>query len=143
MINTILVIDDSALDNAVLRNLLYHEHYNIISALNGREALDMIEGRNIDLILLDMFMPVMDGIAFLNEFKKTGYYRTIPVIMTTSMDKTDIISKVIHEYELFDYVLKPLDSINHLIFINKVKAAIRYRKALKELMDLKTKEAIS
>lgn len=139
MINTILVIDDSALDNAVLRNILYHEHYNIISALNGREALDMIEGRNIDLILLDRVMPIMDGMAFLNELKKTPYYQTIPVIMTTSTDKTDIISKTIHEFELFDYVLKPLDAINHLIFTNKIKAALRYRKAVKELAQLQSK----
>jgi CheY-like chemotaxis protein len=139
MINTILVIDDSALDNAVVRNILYHERYNIISALNGREALDMIEGRNVDLILLDMYMPVMDGIAFLEEFKKTSYYRTIPVIMTTSVDKSDIIKSVIQEYEVFDYVLKPLDSFNHLIFANKIKAALRYRTALKELMELKAK----
>lgn len=139
MINTILVIDDSALDNAVIRNILYNERYNIISALNGREALDMIEGRNIDLILLDMYMPVMDGMAFLEEFRKTNYYQTIPVIMTTSVDKTDIIKNVIHEYELFDYVLKPLDSINHLIFTNKIKAALRYRMAIKELMELKAK----
>jgi len=86
-----------------------------------------------------MYMPVMDGIAFLEEFKKTSYYRTIPVIMTTSVDKSDIIKSVIQEYEVFDYVLKPLDSFNHLIFANKIKAALRYRTALKELMELKAK----
>ncbi|MCX7771779.1 MAG: response regulator [Clostridia bacterium] len=139
MINTILVTDDNALDNAILRNSLYHEHYNIISALNGREALDMIESRNVDLILLDMIMPVMDGIAFLNEFKKTSYYHTIPVIMTTSIDKAEIIEKVVTEFELFDYVIKPLDPINRLILVNKIKAAIRYRNAVKELQELKSK----
>ena len=69
MINTVLVIDDNALDNAVLRNYLYNTRLNLISALNGREALDMLEGRNVDVIVLDLVMPVMDGLDFLKEFK--------------------------------------------------------------------------
>jgi len=79
MIDTVLVIDDNALDNAILRNYLYNEHVNIISALNGREALDMLEGRNIDVIVLDLSMPVMNGLEFLKEFKKpaiTASYRS-------------------------------------------------------------------
>lgn len=137
MINTILIADDNPLDNAFLKNALYHEHYNIISALNGREALEMIESRNIDLILLDIAMPVMDGLDFLREFYKTGYYRTIPVIMTTRMDKADIITDVIDEFEIFDYLIKPLDGIHHAILVNKIRAALRYRKAMKLIAELK------
>ena len=70
MINTVLIIDDNALDNAVLRNYLYNARLNLLSALNGREALDMLEGRNVDVIVLDLVMPVMDGLDFLKEFKK-------------------------------------------------------------------------
>ena len=146
MINTILVIDDCTLDNAILRNLLYTEHYNTISALNSHEALDLIESRNVDLILLDMAMPVLNGVAFLKEFQKTVYYHTVPVIMVTSADKTDIIEQVINEYDIFDYILKPfdeiknLDSIHNLIFINKIKSALRYRVALKKLIEVTNKK---
>ncbi|HOK43095.1 MAG TPA: response regulator [Thermoclostridium caenicola] len=140
MINTVLVIDDNALDNAVLRNYLYNEHLNLISALNGREALDMLEGRNIDVIVLDLVMPVMDGLSFLKAFKKTSFYGKVPVIVTTSRDSEDIIHKVITEYEVFDYILKPLDKINKMILINKIRSAIRYRNALKELDTLRRKK---
>lgn len=140
MINTVLVIDDSALDNAVLRNYLYSEHLNLISALNGREALDMLEGRNIDVIVLDLVMPVMDGLGFLKAFKKTSYYGTIPVIITTSMDSEDIIRSVITEYEVFDYIIKPLDQISKMILINKIKTAIRYRNAMKEIHSLRNQK---
>lgn len=143
MINTILVIDDNTLDNAILRNTLYNEHYNIIYALTSHEALALLESRNVDLILIDMVMPVMD--SFLNEFSKMKYYHTIPVIMITSTDKTDIIEKMIGNFEIFDYIIKPfdniksLDNINHLIFVNKIRTAISYRKAVRELTELKNK----
>lgn len=137
MIQTILVTDDSALDNAVMRNYLSNEHLNMISALNGREALDILESRNIDLIMLDMVMPVMDGMAFLNAFKQTPYYKTVPIIVASSLDHTDTIQKVLLDYEIFDYIIKPLDHINRLIVVNKIKAGLRYRQCLKELAQLK------
>ena len=137
MINTVLVIDDNALDNAVFRNYLYSERLNLLSALNGREALDMLEGRNFDVIILDLVMPVMDGLEFLKAFKKTSYYNFIPVIITTSMDSEETIRSVISEYDVFDYVIKPLDQINKMILVNKIRTAIRYRSALKELYSLK------
>ncbi len=137
MINTVLIIDDNALDNAVLRNYLYNARLNLLSALNGREALDMLEGRNVDVIVLDLVMPVMDGLDFLKEFKKTCYYNTIPVIITTSLDSEETIRSVVTEYEVFDYIIKPLDQINRMILINKIRTAIRYRNALKELFSFR------
>lgn len=132
MINTILVTDDNVLDNAIIRNYLYNERYNLVSALNGREALELVESRNIDLILLDMVMPVMDGYEFLKEFSKTSFYKEIPVIVASSLDSTKNIEKVL-EFDIFDYIIKPLDHINRLILVNKIKTAIRYRSTLVDL----------
>ncbi|MFZ5989213.1 MAG: response regulator [Bacillota bacterium] len=132
MINTILVTDDNVLDNAIIRNYLYNERYNLVSALNGREALELVESRNIDLILLDMVMPVMDGYEFLKEFSKTSFYKEIPVIVASSLDSTKNIEKVL-EFDIFDYIIKPLDHINRLILVNKIKTAIRYRNTLVDL----------
>jgi len=133
MINTVLVIDDNALDNALFRNLLYNERLNMLSALNGREALDMLEGRNVDVIVLDLVMPVMDGLEFLKEFRKTAYYDFIPVIIITSLDSEETIRSILSEYEIFDFIIKPLDRANKAILVNKIRTAIRYRNALKEL----------
>ena len=136
MINTVLVIDDNALDNAVFRNYLYSERLNLLSALNGREALDMLEGRNVDVIVLDLVMPVMDGLEFLKAFKKTSYYNFIPVIITTSMDSEETIRSVISNMMSLT-MLSSLDQINKMILVNKIRTAIRYRSALKELYSLK------
>ena len=130
MINTILVTDDNVLDNAILRNYLYPEKINFVSALNGKEALEILNQRNVDIILLDMIMPVMDGYKFLEEFSKTKHYGKIPIIVSTSLDKTDHIKDILENYEIFDYVIKPLDNINRLILVNKIWMGIKYRELL-------------
>lgn len=132
MVHTILVTDDSALDNAILRNYLYPEHFNLISALNGREALELLNARNIDLILLDMVMPVLDGFGFLEEFSKLPLYRKIPIIITTSLSDADSIKQIMTKYDIYDYVIKPLDHVNRLIMVNKIKTGIHYRTLLLE-----------
>ncbi|MCX7842761.1 MAG: response regulator [Clostridia bacterium] len=136
MIRTILVTDDNVLDNAILRNYLYNERVNIISALNGREALEMVESRNIDLIILDMVMPVLDGFEFLKEFSKTQFYHEVPIIVASSLDGTKEIEKVL-SYNVFDYIIKPLDHINRLILVNKIKSGLKYREACLELKKIK------
>ena len=136
MINTILVTDDNVLDNAILRNYLYNERYNIVSALNGREALELVESRNIDLIILDLVMPVMDGFGFLKHFSKTEFYREIPIIVASGIDDTKNIEQILN-YSIYDYVIKPLDHINRLILVNKIRNAINYRNNLIEIKKLK------
>jgi|LSQX01.1.fsa_nt_gb PleD family two-component response regulator len=132
MINTILVTDDNVLDNAIIRNYLHNERYNLISALNGQEALELVESRNIDLVLLDMVMPVMDGYEFLKEFSKTHYYKMIPVIVTSNLQDTEYIEKAF-KFDIFDYIIKPLDNINRSILANKIRSAVKYRNALLDL----------
>lgn len=132
MVNTILVTDDNVLDNAIIRNYLYKERYNILSALNGREALELIESRTVNLILLDMVMPVMDGCEFMKEFSKTQYYKEIPIIVTVSPEGVENIKNFL-EYEIFDYIIKPLGHINRLILINKIKTALNYRNLIVDL----------
>lgn len=141
MINTILVADDNTLDNAILRNCLYPERHNIVSALNGREALDFLEGRNIDLILLDTVMPVMDGYEFMKLYSKTPYYGIIPVIVLTEpgQDRENEALTLFADYEIFDYVSKPLDQLNKGVLYNKIKTAIKYRKVMREITLLKAK----
>ena len=132
MIHTILVTDDNIIDNAVLRNFLCNQKLNIVSAINGREALDLLESRNIDVILLDLVMPVLDGFGFLKELSKTKYCTEIPVIVISSIYDDETVNKVMN-YNIFDYLIKPIDEKNRLIFTNKIKKAIEYRILLQQL----------
>lgn len=136
MINTILVTDDNVLDNAILRDYLYKERYNLISALNGREALELVESRNIDLIILDLVMPVLDGFEFLKQFSKTELFKEIPIIVASSLDDTKEIEEIL-SYNVYDYIIKPLDHVNRLILVNKIKNAIKFRTTLLEMNKAK------
>ncbi|HEX2924869.1 MAG TPA: response regulator [Ruminiclostridium sp.] len=138
MISTILVIDDNILDNAILRNYLYKERFNILSALNGREALDMVESRNVDVIILDLVMPVLDGFGFLEEFCKTPFYKEIPVIIASSVDMNEMERAL--DFDIFDFISKPLNKINKLVIINKVRKAIEFRKMVSEIKLLESKK---
>lgn len=143
MINTILVTDDNVLDNALLKKYLYDERYNLISAVNGAEALDLIESRNVDVIILDIIMPVLDGYEFLKLFSRTELYKEIPIIITSGIEDTKNIEEILNTYTIYDYIIKPLDHLNRLILVNKIRAATRYRKSLLELRQAqKTIEAL-
>lgn len=133
MIHTLLIVDDNILDNAKIRNLLYNEKFNLLSAINGQEALDFIESRNIDLILLDIIMPVMDGFEFLELFSKTVYSKHIPIIVTTNLSDNESINKILSYNNIFDYIIKPIDKLNNKILINKIKTGISYRKLLSNI----------
>lgn len=131
MISTILVTDDNILDNAILRNYLYKERVNIISALNGQEALEMVESRNVDLIILDIVMPVLDGFGFLDQFSKTAFYKEIPIIVATGLELSEI-EKVLN-YDIYDFIQKPLNLVNKMILVNKIRKALEFRQMVLQL----------
>lgn len=137
MISTILVTDDNILDNAILRNYLYKERVNIVSVLKGREALDIVESRNVDVIILDLIMPVLDGFGFLEEFCKMNSYREIPVIISSNLEM-DQIEKALN-YDIFDFIPKPINKINRMVVVNKVRKAIQFRKMISQLKLLESK----
>ena len=83
--NTILIVDDDEMAKRSLYDVFKTE-YDILDASNGKEALKLLE-KNIDevvAIVLDLIMPKMDGIAFLEKFNEKPEYRNIPVIVATS-----------------------------------------------------------
>ena len=74
----ILICDDEKDIVSALKIYLASENYNIFEANNGKEALDVIECNDIHLVLMDIMMPVMDGITATKEIRKIESERTIP-----------------------------------------------------------------
>jgi CheY-like chemotaxis protein len=79
----ILIVDDDH-DTLDLLEIFLYTRYDIITAMNGFEALAKVEEEQPSLILTDIKMPVMDGIRFFNNLKKNEATRNIPVIAVTS-----------------------------------------------------------
>ena len=84
-------------------------------------------------------MPVMDGYEFLEEFYKTPYSQTVPVFISTGLSSIEKRDNKLAEYEIFDFIIKPLGQVNKDILINKIRMGIKYRVLLKELSQLKLK----
>ena len=84
MAKTILIVDDSASLRQVVRMTLAGAGYEVLEAANGQEALDVLDGRKVHLIVSDVNMPLMDGIALLRNIKVHPNYKFTPVIMLTT-----------------------------------------------------------
>lgn len=90
----ILVVEDDEILNDVYRTILSTEPYEIETAYNGEEALDLCKEREYDLILLDLMMPNVDGLEFLERFKPEIHPKT-KIIVTSNLSTGDMLSKAI------------------------------------------------
>ncbi len=84
MSKTILVVDDSVSLRQVVAIALSRAGYGVLEAGDGVEALTRLDGRKINLIVSDVNMPRMDGIAFVTQVKQHPRYKFTPVIMLTT-----------------------------------------------------------
>jgi len=90
MIKKVLVVDDSNLILRMYRLVLQRYNCEIVDAMNGAEALEVLSREDgVDLILLDINMPVMNGLEFLKRVKSEGLYSHIPVIIISTEGKEE------------------------------------------------------
>ena len=84
--STILVVEDEMESRETLREILELEGYKVRTAVNGREALDTLTaiGDQICIVLLDLFMPVMDGWQVIDELKASGRLASTQIVVITS-----------------------------------------------------------
>ena len=113
----ILVIDDELKILHLLRELLSRD-YDVLTAANGSDALEHLENQFVDLILLDLMMPVMDGWQVLKHLKSNKQTRSIPVIMLTADGDTKAVLTS-QELQATDYFIKPFLSDELLAFIKR------------------------
>lgn len=101
---TILTVDDTITNLDILVELL--DEYDVIDATNGKEALEIAREENIELILLDIMMPEMDGYEVCQKLKENEKTRDIPVIFITAKTDEESIAKAF-KFGGVDYVTKP------------------------------------
>ena len=115
----ILVCDDEADIRSALKIYLSGEEYNIIEAENGAQALEIIGSSNIHLLLMDIMMPVMDGITALAKLR--GQNINIPVILLTAKSRdVDMVFGLNSGAD--DYITKPFNPVE---VIARVKSQLR------------------
>jgi two-component system, chemotaxis family, chemotaxis protein CheY len=88
MAKTIMIVDDSASMRQVVGIAIKGAGYDLIEAADGKEALSKLNGEKVHLIVSDINMPNMDGIAFVREVKQLANYKFTPIVMlTTEVDQ--------------------------------------------------------
>ncbi len=119
----LLVVDDSQLIHSMYRLVLNrYEGCKIFDAMNGLEALDILSReKNFDLILLDINMPVMNGIQFMEKLKKENLYRQVPIIVISTEGREEDTLRAL-KLGAWGYVVKPFKP--HMLYelIEKVLA---------------------
>jgi two-component system chemotaxis response regulator CheY len=90
MLKKVLVVDDSALIHQMYKMVLMRYKCQIVDALNGQDGLDKLaKNSDTDLILLDINMPVMNGLDFIKKVKELGSYDHIPIVLVSTEGKEE------------------------------------------------------
>lgn len=131
-INSILIVDDTPKNLQVLGNTLKLENYKVEFAINGFQALEWIEKKEFDLILLDVMMPEMDGYEVCEKIRTDDKNKNLPIIFLTA--KTDSES-IVRGFEIGaqDYITKPFNTAELLV---RVKTQLELKNSRKKLESL-------
>jgi CheY-like chemotaxis protein len=117
---SLLLVDDEEANRLLLARRLEQDGYHVTQAENGTHALKLLGMERFDLVLLDMFMPEMDGLATLDAIKSNDALMKVPVVMITAANDRE---SIVHCLSLgaVDYLIKP---------VNPVELKQRLRKCL-------------
>ncbi|MBO7662060.1 MAG: response regulator, partial [Clostridia bacterium] len=123
MAYTVLIADDEAEIRELLRLYLENENYTVLEAADGQEALRLFRGQHVDLCILDVMMPGMDGFHVLRELRKVS---NVPVLMLSARDRDE--DKILGlNLGADDYLAKPF---------NPLEAAARVNSAIRRFHSL-------
>jgi CheY-like chemotaxis protein/anti-sigma regulatory factor (Ser/Thr protein kinase) len=132
----ILVVDDHAYNRDLLAFILEEEGHSIVEAEDGQRACDIYQDdQAIDLILMDVNMPVLDGISATENIKSNNNERFTPVIFITALDDAEMVSKCL-EAGGDDFVPKP---VNENVLLAKINAHGRSRTLFNSLREANEK----
>ncbi len=121
--NKVLIVDDSKLIHQMYRLVLMrYKNCALMDAMNGLEALDVLSRETgIDLILLDINMPVMNGVQFMEKLKKDNLYRHIPIVVISTEGKEEDTIRAM-KLGAWGYIVKPFKSESLYELLEKVIA---------------------
>lgn len=117
----VLIVDDEILIREVVKEYCLNENYNIYEASNGEEAIDIVKEKNIDVIILDIMMPKLDGFSACKEIKKI---KEVPIIILSA--RTTEIDKLYgFDLGIDDYIIKPFSPKELIARIKVVAGRVR------------------
>ncbi len=128
---TILVVDDSAADRRLAQHLLEKQSWDVLQAEHGQQALDRMATAEVDLVLTDLVMPEMDGLAFVKH--AAADHPLLPVVLMTGRGSEEIAVKAL-EAGAASYVPKKLLARDLIEVVERILETSRERRSYKRLL---------
>ena len=122
----VLVTDDDPLTRIVVRLLLQKQHFEVIEAADGRQALELAVRTGPDVVLMDLNMPEMDGYEAIARLRQDQSTAQVPIVVLTGEEAPEIEHRVLH-LGANDYIVKPFDPE---MLISRAQAAVRRRRGI-------------
>ncbi len=129
---TLLLVDDNPENRDMLTRRLQRRGYTVHEAGNGSQALDLVATSDFDVILLDVMMPVMDGLETLRRLRLSHSVAELPVIMTTAKGESEDVVEALR-LGANDYVTKP---INLPVALARIETQLSLRRAVRQIRSL-------
>ena len=130
----ILVVDDEKTNLELIEAMLEVDKYQISRAFSGKEALEVADKQELDVILLDVMMPEMDGFEVCRQLKLNPATRAIPVLMVTALNKTAHRVRAM-ETGADDFLNKPVDRTELLVRVRSLLRIKRYHDELRQSLE--------
>jgi CheY-like chemotaxis protein len=105
---TVLLVEDTEDNRFMMRRLLEMTGYRVVEAMNGEEAVRLAEAESPQLILMDLSLPVIDGLAATRLIRKLPRFEVIPIIAVSAHDTSDFRMEAI-QAGCNSYITKPID----------------------------------
>jgi len=116
---TILFVDDSKSIRELVRLNLQQEGFEVLLAEDGTDALEMLDGRKIHLVITDLHMPKMNGLDLISEVRKINSYTYIPILVLTTETQTEFKLQA-KQKGATGWITKPFDHDKLMRTIKKV-----------------------
>jgi DNA-binding response OmpR family regulator len=111
---TILVVEDETSLLNIMYDKLTAEGYSVLKAIDGKEGLDLAIKEQPNLILLDINLPVMDGLTMLKEIRKNESLKNTEVVMLTNFSESKMLAEAL-QYGAHDYLVKSDWSLDDVV----------------------------
>ena len=121
----VLVVDDAPANVALLQQFLSRDGYDVLTASNGRDALDMVHQERPDIVLSDVVMPGGDGLSLCRALKSDPSTRLVPVVLLTSFERRDERLTGM-DVGADDFILKPFDAQELRVRVRSLVRLKRY-----------------
>lgn len=115
----VLVVDDSSSIREAVSFMLRKRGFDVVTGVDGKDALKHFDGLNIDLVITDLHMPNMDGIGLIKEVRKIDDYKRVPILVLTTESQVSIKMEA-KKAGATGWIVKPFETDKLMATIRKV-----------------------